>query len=111
MSRGRGSGTRQSPMMRAAGPADMITTRSASAIASSRSWVTNSTALRSAFHRFEQQIAHDLPGLRVERAERLVHQQDLRIADQHLREADALALAARQHVRIAVGEGAEADAT
>src|SRR6266436_4253936 len=50
MSRGRGSGTRQSPMMRALGPADMITTRSASAIASSRSWVTNSTALRSAFH-------------------------------------------------------------
>src|SRR5258708_20282296 len=27
MSRGRGSGTRQSPMMRALGPADMITTR------------------------------------------------------------------------------------
>ena len=31
------------------------------------------------------------------------------IADQHLGEADALALAAGQHVRIAVGEGAEAD--
>ena len=29
--------TRQSPMMRAAGPADMMTTRSDSAIASSRS--------------------------------------------------------------------------
>ena len=58
----------------------------------------------------EQQIAHDLAGLRVERPERLVHQQDLRIADQHLREADALALPAREHVRIAIGEGAEADA-
>ena len=58
----------------------------------------------------EQQIAHDLPRLRVERAERLVHQQDLRIADQHLREPDALALAAGEHVRIAVGEGGEADA-
>ena len=32
------------------------------------------------------------------------------IADQHLRETDALALAARQHVRIAVAECAEADA-
>jgi hypothetical protein len=42
----------------------------------------------------EQQIAHDLPGLRVERPEGLVHQQDFRIADQHLREADALALSA-----------------
>ena len=58
----------------------------------------------------EQQIAHDLPRLRVERAERLVHQQDLRIADQHLRQPDALALAARQHVRIAVAEAAEPDA-
>ena len=58
----------------------------------------------------EQQIAHDLPGLRVERAERLVHQQDFRIADQHLREADALALAAREHVRIAVAERAQAHA-
>ena len=58
---------------------------------------------------FQQQIAHDLPGLGVERAERLVHQQDFRVADQHLRQADALALAARQHVRIAAGEGAEAD--
>ena len=58
----------------------------------------------------EQQIAHDLPRLRVERAERLVHQQDFRIADQHLREADALALAAREHVRIAVAERAQAHA-
>ena len=58
----------------------------------------------------EQQVAHDLPGLRVERAERLVHQQDFRIADQHLRQPDALALAAREHVRIAVAERAEAHA-
>src|SRR5262249_50149977 len=56
MSRGRGSATFQSPMMRAAGPADMITTRSDSAIASSRSWVTNSTALRSAFHRSSSRL-------------------------------------------------------
>src|SRR5581483_3661171 len=59
----------------------------------------------------EQEIAHDLPGLRVERPERLVHQEDAGIADQHLREADALALAAREHMRVAVGESAEPDRT
>ncbi len=58
----------------------------------------------------QQEIAHDLPGLRVERAEGLVHQQDARVADQHLGEADALALAAREHVRVAPGEGGKADA-
>ncbi len=58
----------------------------------------------------EQQVAHDLPGLRVERPERLVHQQDLGVADQHLRQRDALALPARQHVRVAIDEGAQADA-
>ena len=52
----------------------------------------------------QQQIAHDLPGLGIERAERLVHQQDLGIADQHLGQPDALALPARQHMRIAVAE-------
>ena len=57
----------------------------------------------------EQQIAHDLPGLGIERPERLVHQEDPGIADQDLGKADALALAARQHVRITVGETAEAD--
>ena len=58
---------------------------------------------------FQQEIAHDLAGLGIERPERLVHQQYLGIADQDLREADALALAARQHVRIAVAERAEPD--
>ena len=58
----------------------------------------------------EQQVAHDLARLRVERAERLVHQQDFWIADENLREAHALALAAREHVRIASGEAAKADA-
>ena len=42
----------------------------------------------------QQEIAHDLAGLGIERPERLVHQQDLWIADQYLGEADALALAA-----------------
>jgi hypothetical protein len=58
---------------------------------------------------FKQKIAHDLPGLGIERPERLVHQENPGIADQHLREADALALSARQHMRITMGEGPEAD--
>ncbi len=37
-------------------------------------------------------------------------QKDFRIADQHLRKTDALALPARQHMRIAFGETAKADA-
>src|SRR5207237_1021346 len=41
---------------------------------------------------------------------RLVHQQDFRIADQHLGKTHALALAARQHVRVAAPEFAKADA-
>ncbi len=58
---------------------------------------------------FQQQIAHDLAGLGIERPERLVHQQDLGIADQHLGQTDALALAARQHMRIAIAERPEPD--
>ena len=54
--RGRGSNTFQSPMTRAAGPADRMTTRSDSAIASSRSWVTNSTAFLSALHRSSSRL-------------------------------------------------------
>jgi hypothetical protein len=56
----------------------------------------------------QQQVAHDLPGLGIERPERLVHQQDFGIADQHLREANPLALPARQHVRITIAERPEA---
>ena len=72
--------------------------------------MTNSTALRSPAHSSKQQVAHDLARLRVERPERLVHQQDLRVADQHLGEADALALSSRELVGIAVAEGGKADA-
>src|SRR5579872_4364095 len=53
---------------------------------------------------FEQEIAHDLAGLGIERSERLVHQENFGVADQDLRKPDALALAAREHVRIAKAE-------
>ena len=109
MSRGRGSGTRQSPMMRARWPCrhdhDAVGERD-------RLFEIvgdEQHRLAVGIPQFQQQVAHDLPGLRVERAERLVHQKDFWIADQDLREADALALPARQHVRITVGERAEAD--
>src|SRR3954454_9738279 len=57
----------------------------------------------------EQQVADDLPRLRVERPEWLVHQQDPRIPDQYLREADALSLSPREHVRVAGAECSQAD--
>ena len=62
----------------------------------------NSTDLRFGAPQLEQLVLHQLARLHVERGERLVHQQDLRIEDQHLRERHALAHAARELVRIAV---------
>ena len=46
---------------------------------------------------------------RVERAERLVHQQDVGIVGEHARDRDALLHAARQLARVAVGEALEPD--
>ena len=70
----------------------------------------NSTDLRFGRPQLEQLVLHQLARLDVERGERLVHQQDLRIEDQHLRQRHALAHAARELVRIAVLEAREADA-
>src|SRR6185295_17101424 len=50
----------------------------------------------------EQLVAHRLASLRVERAERLVEQQDLRIDGERAGDADALPHAARQLVRAVV---------
>ena len=69
-----------------------------------------STDLRLARPQLEQLVLHQLARLDVERRERLVHQQDLRVEDQHLRERDALPHSARQLVRVAVLEAREADA-
>ncbi len=57
----------------------------------------------------EQVGAQGFRGQHVERRERLVHQQDLRLHDQRAREADALAHAARQLLRIGRFEAVEAD--
>ena len=124
-SRGRSRGTRASagsPRPRAgaagrssttsltvAGPAVITTTRSASAIASSRSWVTNTTAAPVPAHSSQQLVLHQLAGLHVERAEGLVHQQDLGLVDQRLGHRDALAHAAGELVRVAVLEAGQPD--
>src|SRR5580700_8475134 len=49
-------------------------------------------------------VAHQEPGLRVERAERLVEQDQARLQHERARNADALAHAARQLRRIGAGE-------
>src|SRR5262249_61973783 len=52
---------------------------------------------------------HDLAGLRVERRERFVHQQDLRIDGQRAGEVDALTHAARELARMVMLESLKAD--
>src|SRR5262245_59501893 len=61
------------------------------------------------FPDLDELVAHRLTRLRVERAEGLVHDQDLGIDGQRTRDADALAHAARELVRTIVLEALEAD--
>ena len=67
-------------------------------------------ACRLALPEGEQFGFHHLPGLHVERAERLVHQQDRRVHDQHLGKLGALAHAAGHLVRVFVAVAGQADA-
>ena len=57
----------------------------------------------------EQLVLQRLAGLRVERGERLVHQQHVRLVGEAAGDRDALLHAAGQLVRVAVGEAGEAD--
>ncbi len=91
------------------GRGDITTTRSASSTASSIECVMNSTVLRVGEPQRLEVEAHLLARQRIERAERLVHQQQRRVVDQRARDRDALAHAARQLVRIAIGEIPEPD--
>ena len=70
----------------------------------------NSTALRLGGPQVQHLVFHQLARLDVERAEGLVHQDDVGVERQRLRQRRALAHAARELVRIAVAEAAEADA-
>ena len=92
--RGRGSATSITSLMRP-GRAVITTTSSPSRIASSIAWVTNSTVLWVRVEDAQQLLLHHDLGLRVERGERLVHQQDRPFHDQRAGERDALAHAAR----------------
>ena len=56
-----------------------------------------------------QFFLHVAPGQRVERGERLVHQQHRRLHGERARDRDALLHAARQHVRIDVLEARQVD--
>ena len=52
----------------------------------------------------EQQVLHGRAGLGIQRTERLIHQQELRLDSVGARKRQALAHAARQHARPGVGE-------
>ena len=104
--RSRRPGRRASPTATRTGatcpPLPSTAMRSPSSRASSMSWVTNTTVLRSALQRAELHLqlgAHD----RVDRAEGLVHQQHRRLGGERAGHADALLLAAGQLAGIAGG--------
>ena len=70
--------------------------RSPSFTASSMSWVTNTTVLRTSRLEAEELVLQPRRVHRVDGAERLVHQQHRRVGAQRPGHADALALPAGQ---------------
>ena len=107
-SRGRGSSILRSTRMRP-GRADITNTRSARNTASRRSWVTRHDGDLAR----RMQVADHAPQLLaregVERAERLVEHQQLRLVDQRAAERGALLHAARQLPRKFLAQAAEPD--
>jgi hypothetical protein len=84
-------------------PLFIRTTWSATSSASSWSWVTKMRGHVQVVVQAAQPAAQFLAHLGVERAEGFVEQQHARLHRQRARQGDALALAARQLRRIAVG--------
>ena len=82
----------------------MTPMRVASVIASSWSWVTTMKVTPSCLLDVDELELRVLAQLLVERAERLVEQQQLRPLDQRARQRHALPLAARELVRLALRE-------
>ena len=72
-------------------------------------WVTNITVAPVLLPDVEQQVLHFHAGEFVERAERLVHQQKLRLVDERTAQRDALLHAAGQLRRIGLLETFKAD--
>ena len=87
----------------------MTAIRSAIVIASSWSCVTWTNVIPTSCWIALQLELHLLAQLQVERAERLVEQQDARAVDQRAGERDPLLLAARELARLAPVEPGEAD--
>ena len=85
------------------GDGDMTTTRSDRPTASSMLCVMNSTVCRSDSQSRSRSSADLEPGQRIERPERLVHQEDGRAVHQRARQRHALAHAARELPRIPIG--------
>ena len=85
--------------------------RSPSRIASSIEWVMNTMVLRSSGRSMscEQFLLQDFAGLRVERGERLVHQQDRRVHRERAHQPDALLHAAGELIGIVPLESGQAD--
>ncbi len=77
--------------------------------ASSRSWLTNTMVLCSRALQVEQLVLEAVADQRVERRERLVHQQDVGVGGERAGEADPLLHAAGELVRELVGPGVEID--
>ena len=86
------------------GRADMTPMRSASIAASSSAWVMRKIVAPVSRHSLQELLAHQEAGLLVERAERLVEQDEARLHDERAGDADALAHAAGELRRIALGE-------
>ena len=84
-------------------PAAKTATRSPIRTASSMSWVTSTTVLPSSRWSRRNSSCSRTADDRVDGAERLVHQQHRRVRGQRPGHADALALAAGELVRVAVG--------
>ena len=78
--------------------------------ASPWSWVTKTNVMPTSRWICFSSICISSRSLQVERAERLVEQEDARPVHQRTGERDALALAAGQLVRLAVAEALEPDA-
>ena len=106
--RGRGDLTSMISAMRP-GRGDITTTRSASTTASVIECVTNSTVLGRSPQIRSSSMRHLLAGQRIERAERLVHQQDVGLVHQRPADRHALLHAARQFARRLAFEAREPD--
>ena len=91
------------------GRALMTTTRDDRKTASGIECVTNTTVVPVCSQMRRTSGVHPLAGHLVERAERLVHQQDRRLEGERPGDRDALLHAARQLVRVVLDEVAQLD--